>query len=125
MRRPEKSPFGTAYFDFWRHACEGWPHANVAADYGAPVYADMPVLLLSGALDPVTPPSSAEEAARTLSRSTHFIAPAAGHNVSTFGCAPELLADFIAAADASELDPSCLAEQVRPPFLTGRRGSQP
>ncbi|MFP3944892.1 MAG: alpha/beta fold hydrolase [Alphaproteobacteria bacterium] len=120
-----ESRFGTAYYDFWKQACEDWPRAAVPPAYGTPVRAEMPVLLLSGALDPVTPPAAAEQAARTLSRSTHFVAPAAGHNVSGFGCAPDLIADFIAAADASGLDPSCLAEQGRPPFLLGRGGPRP
>lgn len=120
-----RSRFGAAYFDFWKSACEGWPHSNVDEDYGAPVRAAMPVLLLSGALDPVTPPAAAERAARSLARATHFVAPAAGHNVSAFGCAPDLIADFIAAADASNLDASCLEEQTRPPFLVGRRGPRP
>lgn len=120
-----QSLFGTAYYDFWKNACEDWPGTPVASDFGAPVRADMPVLLLSGALDPVTPPAAAEEAARTLSNSVHFIAPAAGHNVSDFGCAPGLIADFITEADASGLDPSCLRERGRPPFLVGLSGPNP
>lgn len=119
------SRFRTDYFEFWRTACAGWPRGERGPDYGAPVRAGMPVLLLSGGLDPVTPPDGAEEAARTLPRATHFVAPAAGHNVSAFGCAPDLIADFIAAADASGLDAACLEEPRRPPFLVGPQGPQP
>ena len=42
------------------------PHGEIPAGLRDPVVSDVPTLLLSGALDPVTPPAWAEETARTL-----------------------------------------------------------
>ena len=55
--------------------CRFWPKSHLPANYGEPVQVDVPVLLLSGALDPVTPPKWGAEAARHLRRGTHVVAP--------------------------------------------------
>ncbi len=47
-------------------ACEGWPRPPVPADFHAPVASDKPVLILSGGLDPVTPPGAGAEVAQDL-----------------------------------------------------------
>jgi pimeloyl-ACP methyl ester carboxylesterase len=54
-----------------------------------------PTLLLSGALDPVTPPTRAEQAKQFMTQAQHHIAPNVGHIVSTAGCAPTLLKQFV------------------------------
>ena len=56
---------------------------------------DAPSLLLSGNLDPVTPPSWGELVARGLPRSRHIVVPGAAHGTTSLGCIPELLADFL------------------------------
>src|SRR5207249_1725203 len=43
-------------------ACAAWPHGAAPADFRQPVRSEAPVLLLSGELDPATPPAWAEEA---------------------------------------------------------------
>ena len=40
--------------------CAQWPHSEMPADYWQPIKSDIPVLMLSGAGDPVTPPHWAE-----------------------------------------------------------------
>jgi pimeloyl-ACP methyl ester carboxylesterase len=75
------------------------------------------VLLLSGELDPVTPPRYGDEVQRTLPNSRHFVFRGQGHSVMGVGCGPRLVAEFIAAADASALDGKCLDQlQYSPPF---------
>ena len=37
--------------------CEVWPRGPIDADLHAPLKSDVPVLLLSGGNDPVTPPA--------------------------------------------------------------------
>ena len=49
--------------------CDRLPSGEVPRGFRDPVSSDVPVLLLSGELDPVTPPRWADDAARTLSRS--------------------------------------------------------
>jgi hypothetical protein len=66
------------------------------------------VLLLSGGLDPVTPPRYAEEVAKTLSRSRSIVAPGFGHIISPRGCVPRLIAKFVDAAGFDTLPASCV-----------------
>ena len=74
-----------------------------------PVTSDVPVLILSGGLDPVTPPSYGAEVASTLPNSRHVVAAGYGHIVSPHACAPRLIAAFIDDPDFAELPPTCVA----------------
>jgi pimeloyl-ACP methyl ester carboxylesterase len=101
--------------------CDVWPRGRMPADFGEPVRSEVPVLLLSGGLDPVTPPRYAETVARTLSRHRHVVAPGLGHIVSPHACAPRLVAAFVAHAAFDRLPASCIAfleGTKRPPFFT-------
>lgn len=106
-------------------ACAYWPHAEIPAAFHEPVKSDKPVLLLSGELDPVTPPSWAEEAKRTLSNSVHAVAPGVGHGVTSVGCAPNVVGKFIETASTKDLDEGCLARSTRPPFFVSFAGPTP
>jgi pimeloyl-ACP methyl ester carboxylesterase len=97
--------------------CEFWPKAAVPREYYEPVASDAPVLILSGDLDPVTPPHWGEAVAKSLPNSRHLVAPAAGHGVLTNGCAMRLIEEFFQTADASGLDAGCLEDVERPPFF--------
>jgi fermentation-respiration switch protein FrsA (DUF1100 family) len=92
----------------------------VPADFYAPVISDKPVLILSGGLDPVTPPAAGEEVARTLSHSRHIVAAGYGHIVSPNACAPRLIEKFIEDAGFARLAQSCidyLSTSARPPLF--------
>ncbi|MDR0251343.1 MAG: alpha/beta hydrolase [Burkholderiales bacterium] len=105
-------------------ACERWSAATLPADWGTPVANDnVPVLLLSGALDPVTPPAYAIEAAQTLTKHRRITAGGIGHIVSTQACAPQLLAAFVKSADLSALPQTCIEhlENNTPPLLWSNR----
>ena len=95
-----------------------------AVPYAAPARIEAPVLLLSGALDPVTPPRRAESAARHMTHARHLVVENAGHGVSQLGCAPRLLREFLDAPGAT-LDAKCLAEIPAPTFQLGSAGPQP
>jgi pimeloyl-ACP methyl ester carboxylesterase len=95
-----------------------------AVPYAAPARIEAPVLLLSGALDPVTPPRRAESAARHMTHARHLVVANAGHGVSQLGCAPRLLREFLDAPGAT-LDAKCLAEIPAPTFQLGSAGPQP
>ena len=102
-------------------ACDGWPRPRVPADFYAPVVSDKPVLILSGGLDPVTPPAAGEEVARTLSHSRHIVAAGYGHIVSPHACAPRLIEKFVEDAGFASLPSSCVtyfAGSVRPPLYS-------
>lgn len=112
-----------------QNACGVWPKAPVPAIYGETVTSEAPTLILSGEVDPITPPAWGEVMAEALPRSQHLVAKATGHNVAPRGCAPELILEWIdrpwdsGGADlAADLDGSCLDSQVRPSFFVSPSG---
>src|SRR3546814_17415311 len=46
--------------------CDVWPKGKRPEDFHQPLASDVPALLLSGELDPVTPPAYAQRVVRTL-----------------------------------------------------------
>jgi pimeloyl-ACP methyl ester carboxylesterase len=103
-----------------KKACEGWPLGTLPPGYHDPVRSDAPVLLISGADDPVTPPRWAEHAARTLPNSLHVVLPGTGHIPPVPGCTGDLVARFLKAGLAEGLDASCVQDLRRPPISTSQ-----
>jgi pimeloyl-ACP methyl ester carboxylesterase len=108
---------GTEFVEYTLAQCTVWPRGTMPKDFHDAVQSNKPVLLLSGELDPVTPPRYGDEVQRTLPNSRHFVFHGQGHGVMGMGCGPRLVAGFIAAADAKALDGKCLGLlQYTPPF---------
>jgi pimeloyl-ACP methyl ester carboxylesterase len=95
-----------------------------AVPYAEPAPIAAPALLLSGALDPVTPPRRADAAASRMRQAQKVVVANAGHGVSQLGCAPRLLRDFLD-RPASPVDAKCLSEIPAPTFQLGSAGPQP
>ncbi|WP_083892264.1 alpha/beta hydrolase [Corallococcus coralloides] len=108
-----------------KRACAKWPQANVPPSFREPVKSDIPTLLLSGELDPVTPPPWGEEAKRTLTHSLHVVVPGLGHNTVGADCARTLMADVLTRGSVEGLTPDCGAGLKRPPFFTSFAGPVP
>ena len=106
-------------------ACTVWPGADLPAGYFEPVRSDVPALLLSGGLDPVTPPRWGEDVLAGLRNARHLVAPGAGHGVIARGCADDLVAEFIETGSHADLDAGCLERLRRPPFLLSPAGTDP
>jgi pimeloyl-ACP methyl ester carboxylesterase len=103
--------------------CDVWPRGMQPAEAAKPLVSDIPTLLVSGGLDPVTPPAYAEEVAKTLSNHRHVIAQGYGHIVSPQACGPRLVAAFVDRAGFDTLPESCLehfAASKRPPLWPNR-----
>jgi pimeloyl-ACP methyl ester carboxylesterase len=101
-------------------ACEGWPRPPLPPDFNAALVSDKPILILSGGLDPVTPPANGKKVAETLPNSRHVIAAGYGHLVSPHACAPRLIEKFIDEGGFGALPQSCLdyfATSARPPLF--------
>jgi len=77
--------FGQYLIDEYRNACALWPLAQIPADFRLPVKVSVPTLLVSGYFDPVTPPSFAEQIARTLPMSRLVVSKTGAHG-SVAGC---------------------------------------
>lgn len=113
------------YYKFWRAACDSWKIRDVIDGYTDPITVDVPTLVLSGGIDPVTPPMSAEYAVKNLPNVLHLIAPKSGHNVSPFGCAPDIMGDFVDSGSLEGLEGTCLTKPIRPAFLIRPTGTKP
>ncbi len=105
--------------------CAIWPRGGLPAGFKQPVRSDVPVLLLSGEADPVTPPENGAQAARTLPNSLHLIAPGQGHNVILRGCLPRLAFEFIDAGRVDGLDTACADTLAPAPFFLDFTGPRP
>jgi len=105
--------------------CRVWPKGTVPEGYREPVSSPVPTLLLSGELDPVTPPSWGEEAKKTLPNSLHVVVPGVGHNTMGLGCIQSLMAEFVKQGSVAGLKPACGPELTRPPFFTSFAGPVP
>lgn len=116
---------GDAPIAFLQDTCRVWPRGEVAPDYHAPVTSDAPVLVLSGELDPITPPANGDQAARTLRRARHIVVPGEGHNVVGTGCVPRLFSEFVEQGAAEGLDDACVKAHRPAPFFTSFRGPRP
>ena len=90
-RETDGTAIGRYLFDEYANACTLWPSRPVAAEWRAPVTAPVPVLLLSGELDPVTPPEFGERVARSLPRSRHIVVAGGAHGVAADCALPAVL----------------------------------
>ena len=111
---------GDLEIEGWRRMCEPWPRGPMPAVSGPPIRA--PALILSGALDPVTPPRWGEVMKSHFSNALHVVVPGAGHNTSMTGCVPDLIARFI---EQQKIDASCVRKIRRPPFVIDPSGTAP
>lgn len=102
--------------------CEFWPRGEVKEEYYAPVISSKPVLILSGELDPVTPPSWGDRIAKHLANSRHFTIPGTGHGASGVGCVPKLIDRFLRDANPAALDGACTKKRTRPAFFLDHAG---
>jgi pimeloyl-ACP methyl ester carboxylesterase len=123
--RAAGSFLGAGWLGRIRAECSEWPTAKLPDAYFAKVTSSAPALVLSGNLDPVTPPSWGEEVAQQLPRSRHVIVPGAGHGVSSIGCVPKLIAEFLEKLAPAALDASCAEHIERPAFFTSLAGPSP
>ena len=121
----QKRLLGTGLVELLKAQCSVWPHKQRPANFRAPLTGKMPVLILSGEFDPVTPPRYGDDVAKHLPNSKHIIAKGAGHNVLPVGCMPKLFAKFLETADAKNLDSSCMDKLTYASMFTGYYGSEP
>lgn len=96
-------------------ACAAWVRAKVPAGHQEAVRSAVPVLLVSGERDPVTPPAFAERAARFLTNSLRIVVPYGAHGGSS-PCVDGLQHTFLEKGTVQGLDTSCVAKIKLEPF---------
>jgi pimeloyl-ACP methyl ester carboxylesterase len=115
------NPFGNYRVVQQTRACGLWPRGNIPAGYHESVDSTAPVLILSGQVDPVTPPQRGEEVASHLPNSRHIVVPHGAHGVdglTNVECLDKVMLQFLAKGDAKGLDTSCVESVRAPAFVT-------
>ena len=96
-------------------ACSVWPRGRVPAGFYDPPVSDVPVLLVSGNLDPVTPPYWGEVTQRRFRNALHVVVETGTH-VPINPCLDEMQKRLFATGSLKGLDASCVNEAKAPPF---------
>ena len=113
-----------SYYRIWSGYCAGWDYVRpTTEDFFAPVKSDVPALILSGNLDPVTPPPLGDHWAQGFPNGRHIIVEGTGHNTSYAACMPKLLSEFMDHLDPAKLDTSCLDHLNHLPIVVGVNGN--
>lgn len=100
--------FGTTFADLYADACTAIATRPVPEGFYQVLRADVPVLVLSGGLDPATPPRHGASVSERLGNARHIVSPHLGHGLSGQGCAPRLVTRFVREGDFANLDATCL-----------------
>jgi pimeloyl-ACP methyl ester carboxylesterase len=106
-------------------ACSIWPKGTRPEGFHRPWESSLPVLILSGQYDPVTPPAYGQEVLTSLSRARLLIAAGQGHAVLASGCIPKLISEFIDQPDPDRLDAHCLNALGATPSFVDFNGAPP
>ena len=125
----DKESKGTLFGEYvmrnQRLACEFWPKGQVEPAFYEPIASNIPTLVLSGEVDPVTPPVWGEQIAKTLPAARHIVIPGTGHTAGGTGCGLRIIRNFIDKGTTEGLDTSCVALVHRPPFFVSPAGPDP
>jgi len=105
--------------------CNIWPYGVVPDGFHEPVGSDLPVLLLSGERDPVTPPQYASLTAETFPNSLNLVANGQAHSVMSNICLRDITTEFIEKGSVEGLDTSCVEKILPAPFFTSLLGPDP
>ena len=116
---------GNSMRDLYVQVCAWWPANPVGPDFHQPFDSDVPILILSGELDPVTPPEYGDEAARQFANSLHLIAEGRGHIVINNVCISGIATAFVESASVDGLDTECMDAIGPEPFFLNLLGPSP
>jgi pimeloyl-ACP methyl ester carboxylesterase len=105
--------------------CSVWPAGVLDDGFKEPVSSDIPVLLLSGENDPITPPAYGDAAALKFENFTHLTGAKQGHGQAPRGCMSDIVGDFVASADLDTLETECLDRLHAMPFFLDFSGPAP
>lgn len=126
MREQAKTSYvGKTMLDSLEASCSVWKVPPVDASFSEPIKSAIPTLLLSGEIDPATPPSWGELAMEKLTNAKHFVAPYATHGVAYQSCANNLIAELVRTGSVKDLDGECLKKDVRRSFYLNASSVEP
>ena len=116
---------GDTEFTRIQRACSIWPRGARPDDFHRPWHSSLPVLILAGQYDPVTPPQYGKQILAGQTNGRLLLAAGQGHSVMTAGCMPHLLQRFIDELQPQQLDATCLAVLGSIPAFVNYNGAPP
>lgn len=104
-----------------QRACSIWSVTPVDASFQLPVRTTLPLLMISGTDDPVSPPNFARDELAYAPNAKLVLVRGAGHTTET-GCTDHLKVMFVDSRGRKGLNVSCSNAFERPPFATSLKG---
>ncbi|QSX30046.1 alpha/beta fold hydrolase [Shewanella cyperi] len=120
-----QSYYGANMIKGLEEVCTQWPVPAADATFAEGVRSNLPVLLLSGEIDPATPPEWAELAMANMSNAKHLVAPYATHGVAQQSCGNKLVAQLVNSGSLKEIQGDCLNKDVRRSFYLNASTVEP
>lgn len=108
---------GDSYYRAFEAGCQAWPSKPLPQAMLEPFKSGIPAMAISGVLDPVTPPASADAALAMFGRRVHVVIPAGFHTNSSSRCIAELIGQFLAKPESGASDHTCAAKITPPRFI--------
>lgn len=124
-KNSDSTLFGKYVMTIQQEACAFWPRGKVDESFYEPVTSSIPTLVLSGEVDPVTPPTWGEMVAKTLPNSKHLVMPGTGHTAGGTGCGQRVMRSFIELGTVNGIDAACVERVRRPGFFVSPAGPDP
>ncbi len=113
-----KDDFEATTAGMYNKVCEKWPRAVIPASFFTVPVSQVPVLLFSGGIDPVTPTRHGSAVSTALGENArHLVVRNAGHGLLAHGCVRDVVYRYLNAkedADAIKVDASCVRQIPRP-----------
>lgn len=104
-------------------ACERWDGTTYTPKQ-EPLPPSIPVLTLSGTVDPVTPVRWADVAMEGVQHHHRVVMAHAGHGILARGCVPRLVGEFLE-TPRDAVDARCVERSKPPPFFIDHAGAAP
>ncbi len=121
----ERTYLGTSQLELLETMCAVWPRGILDDDLRSPLRLDVPALLLSGDVDPITPPGYAVDAVTGFNPARHESVAGQGHGQIAVPCVGDLIAEFFTTGDPAALDFGCTDLAVPAPFFLSFSGPAP
>ncbi len=121
----EATYIGPVQLDALDAICSVWPSGVIDDEFKVAVATDIPVLLLSGEADPITPPAYADLAAVDFDNAIHLTGRKQGHGQAPRGCVADIIGEFVESASIDGLDAACMERLHAMPFVLDFSGPSP
>jgi pimeloyl-ACP methyl ester carboxylesterase len=99
--------------------CREWPRGFTSKRDGKPVKTDVPILVVNGEEDCITPPSLGKQIADGSASGRQIVIPTGGHGfdgLEHIECLDRLEHAFLNSGSTNDLPTACVATMHRPPF---------